>query len=142
MVIRSRKLFPVQSTSRLPEAENRQNRVKQKMVRMMNVQTEEFITDAEAKEILKQKEKQVELKFEQKNAMDILAKSSDFEAEKIKKLVEELRGIERLREKQVISIANFLPEDREQMRIVLHKEYTNFTPEEIDRILEVVKKNI
>lgn len=108
----------------------------------MNVLNEQFVTDAEAKELLKQKEKQAELKFEQKNALDILAKSSDFEAEKMKKLIEELRGIERLREKQVISIANFLPEDREQMRVVLHKEYTNFTPEEIDRILEVVKKNI
>lgn len=108
----------------------------------MNVLNEEFVTDAEAKELLLQKEKQAELKFEQKNALDILAKSSDFENEKIKKLIGELRGIERLREKQVISIANFLPEDREQMRVVLHKEYTNFTPEEIDRILEVVKKNI
>jgi DNA-directed RNA polymerase subunit F len=111
-------------------------------VEKMNVLNEEFITDAEAKDVLKQKEKQAELKFEQKNAMDILAKSSDFEAEKIKKLVGELRGIERLRDKQIISIANFLPEDREEMRVVLHKEYTNFIPEEIDRILEVVKKNI
>ena len=108
----------------------------------MNVLTEEFVTDSEAKEILKHKEKQAELKFEQKNAMEILNKFSDFESEKIKKLVVELKGIERLREKQIIFIANFLPENREEMRVVLHKEYTNFTPEEIDRILEVVKKNI
>jgi len=108
----------------------------------MNVVSEEFVTDAEAKEMLKMKEKQAELKFEQKNAMEILNRSVDFEPEKVKKLVGELKGIERLREKQIIFIANFLPEDREEMRVVLHKEYTNFTPEEIDHILEVVKKNI
>jgi len=108
----------------------------------MNVQSEEFITDAEAKEILKQREKQAELKFEQKNASDILNKFVDFDSEKIKKLIEELKGIERLRDKQIISIVNFLPQDRDEMRVVLHKEYTNFTPEEIDRILEVIKKNI
>jgi len=108
----------------------------------MNVQTEEFITDAEAKEVLKQREKQAEMKFEQKNALEILNKSVDFESEKVKKLTEALKEISRLREKQIISIANFLPQDRDEMRIVLHKEYTNFTPEEIDQILEVVKKNI
>ena len=108
----------------------------------MNVLSEEFVTDAEAKEMLKMREKQAELKFEQKNAMEILNKFIDFEPEKIKKLVSELKNVERLREKQMIFIANFLPEDREEMRVVLHKEYTNFTPEEIDQILEVVKKTI
>jgi len=108
----------------------------------MNVLNEEVITDAEAKEVLKQREKEAELKFGQRNSLELLNKFEEFGEEKIKKLVEELKTVPRLREKQVVSIANFLPEDREEMRVVLHKEYTNFTPEEIDQILETVKKHI
>ena len=108
----------------------------------MNVQNEDVITDAEAKEQLKHREKEAELKFEQKNSLELLNKFEEFEEEKIKKLVTELKAVPRLRDKQIVAIANFLPEDREELRVVLHKEYTNFTPEEIDLILDVVKKNI
>jgi DNA-directed RNA polymerase subunit F len=106
------------------------------------VLNEEVITDAGAKEVLKHREKEAELKFAQRNSLELLNKFEEFGEEKVKKLVEELKTLPRLREKQVVSIANFLPEDREEMRVVLHKEYTNFTPEEIDQILETVKKHI
>ena len=108
----------------------------------MNVVNEEVITDADAKELLEHREKEAELKFEQKNSLDLLNKFVEFKDEKVKKLVQELKTTPRLRDKQVVAIANFLPEDRDEMRVVLHKEYTNFTPEEIDQILEIVKKNI
>jgi len=108
----------------------------------MNVINEEVITDAEAKELLKHREKEAELKFEQKNSLELLNKFVEFDEEKIKKLVNELKTVPRLRDKQISAIANFLPEDRDELRVVLYKEYTNFTPEEIDLILGIVKKNI
>lgn len=82
-----------------------------------------------------------ELKYEQKCALSVLRKFA-IDPEKIKKLVEELKSVERLRERQIVAIANFLPEDRDDLRAVLHKEYTAFTSEEIDKILEIVKKTI
>ncbi|MEM5773027.1 MAG: RNA polymerase Rpb4 family protein, partial [Candidatus Aenigmatarchaeota archaeon] len=100
----------------------------------MNVISEKEITDAEAKEILEEREKQGELKYEQKIALALLRKFVKVDAEKIKKLVEELRSIERLREKQIVAIANFLPEDKDDLRAILHKEYTAFTQEEIEKI--------
>ena len=108
----------------------------------MNILTEEVVTDAEAKEIMEKKEKEVELKYEQKNALDVLRKFSTISNEKIKKLVEELKKIEKLRDKNVIAIANFLPEDKDELRVVLHKDYTTFTEDEINLILETVRKNI
>jgi len=108
----------------------------------MNVISEREITDAEAKEILESGEKEGELKYEQKSALSVLRKFVRFQTEKIKKLVEELKAVDRLREKQIIAIANFLPEDRDDLRAILHKEYTAFTPEEIDKILEIVKKAV
>jgi len=108
----------------------------------MKIIKEELITDAEAKEILEQKAKNRELKYEQKNALEILKKFVDFKPERIKKLVEELKKIEKLRDKQIIAIANSLPEDKDDLRVVLHKEYTSFAPEEIDQILQTIKKVI
>jgi DNA-directed RNA polymerase subunit F len=108
----------------------------------MNVVSEQAVTDVEAKEIMERKEKEAELKYEQKNALEILRKFAKTDSEKIKKLIEELKTVEKLRERQIITIANFLPEDKDDLRAVLHKEYTALTPEEIEKILEIIKKNI
>lgn len=106
----------------------------------MNILTEEPITDLEAKKFLEQKEG--ELKYEQKNSLEILKKSTKVDAEKVKKLIDDLKSFERLRSRQIVAIANFLPENKDDLRAVLHKEYTSFTPEEIDKILEIIKRNI
>jgi len=108
----------------------------------MKIISENEVTSAEVREVLEAMEKKKELKYEQKNVLSVLRKLAKVEPEKIKKLVEELKGIERLREKQIVTIADFLPEDKDDLRVVLHKEYAAFTPEEIDKILETVKKNI
>jgi DNA-directed RNA polymerase subunit F len=108
----------------------------------MNIIEEKVVTDVEAKELLEKREKESELKFEQKNALENLRKFAAVEKEKIDKLSEELKAVEHLREKHIIAIANFLPEDKDDLRVVLHKEYTNFTQEEIEKILQIIKNNI
>jgi len=92
----------------------------------MKVLDEKLVTDAEAKEILESIGKKIELKYEQKNALDILKKFVKIDAEKAKKLVEELKKIKKLREREIIAIVNFLPEDRDDLRLILEKEYTKF----------------
>lgn len=106
----------------------------------MKVLAEEVVTNVEAKEILERREKVGELKYEQKNALDILRKFLRVPPEKIKQLVEDLRKVEKLRERQVVAIANFLPEDKDDLRVILQKEYSIFTNDEIDLILSTVKK--
>ncbi|MEM7826543.1 MAG: RNA polymerase Rpb4 family protein [Candidatus Aenigmatarchaeota archaeon] len=108
----------------------------------MKVLSEKEIPDIEAKEILERREKEGELKYEQKVTLTLLRKFVKVEPEKIKKLMEELKSVERLREKQIVAIANFLPEDKDDLRAILHKEYTAFTQDEIEKILEIVKRNI
>ncbi len=108
----------------------------------MNTLSEEVITDAEAKSMLEAREKESELKYEQKNALDILRKFIKIDLDKSKTLVEELRKIEKLRDRQVVVIANFLPEDRDDLRTVLQKEYTSLIDDEINLVLETVKKYI
>lgn len=106
----------------------------------MNVLNEQMITDTEAKEILEKREKEVELKYEQKNALEILRRFVKFDSNKIKTLVEELKRIPKLRERQIIAIANFLPEDKDDLRVILHKEYNDLSQEELELILQTVRK--
>lgn len=108
----------------------------------MNIQSEEVIPDVEAKNILEARGKEGELKYEQKNALEMLRKFVKLSPDKIKALTEDLKKIEKLRDRQTVTIVNFLPEDRDDLRAVLHKEYTTLTDDEITLILETVKKHI
>lgn len=106
----------------------------------MNILSEETVTDSDAKVILESRSKSSELKYEQKNALETLRKFIKFNPEKIKVLTEELKRVEKLRERQIVAITNFLPESKDDLRAILHKEYANFSSEDIDTILEVVRK--
>jgi DNA-directed RNA polymerase subunit F len=107
----------------------------------MNVISEQIISDAEAKKILEDRSNISELKHEQKNALSLLKKFVKIDVESAKKMIEELKSVGKLREKQIIEIVNILPQDRDDLRTILQKEYTMFTNEELEKILEIVKSN-
>jgi DNA-directed RNA polymerase subunit F len=107
----------------------------------VEVLSEQIITDAEAREILESRGKNAELKYEQKNALGILKKFAKIDVEKIKKIVEELKTVGKLRDKQIVEIVNILPQDKDDLRVILQKEYTIFSADELEKIIEIVKKN-
>ena len=107
---------------------------------VLDIISEELVPDSKAKELLENKEKEGELKYEQKNSLDILKKFVKTDSNKIDELIAELKKIEKLRERQIMTIVNFLPEDREDLRAVLHKDYSSLTDEEIDAVLKTVKR--
>ena len=106
----------------------------------MNITSEQIITDAEAKDVLETREKEGEMKYEQKNSLDLLRKFAVYPTDKVKTLVSELMKGEKLRDKHIVTIVNILPEDKDDLRAILQKEYTNFTEDEINLILETVRK--
>jgi len=108
----------------------------------VNVIKEEFIPDAKAKEILEKISKERELKYEQKNSLDLIRKFVTIDSKTAEKIFQELGSIEKLRDRQKVAIINFLPKDVEELRVVLHKEYSSFSKEEVEKILEIVKSNI
>jgi len=108
----------------------------------MNILSEEVVPDVEAKTLLENREKEGELRYEQKNALELLRKSVKLDKEKNASLIEELKKVEKLREKQIVTIVNFLPEDRDDLRAVLQKEYSALTNDEINLVLEILKKYI
>ncbi len=98
--------------------------------------------NSKAKELLEGREKEGELKYEQKNSLDVLRKFAKLDSGKIDELIAELKKTEKLRDRQIISIVNFLPEDKDDLRAVLHKDYSSLTDEEIEAVLKAVKRYI
>lgn len=105
----------------------------------MKIKDDRVIPNDEAREILAKKEKERELIFEQRNALEILRKFKKLEPKEAEKLVEELKSLG-LRERQAVLIANILPQNKDELKTVLYKEYASFSQEEIEKILKTVKK--
>lgn len=105
----------------------------------MNVKDEKVVSWAEAKKIISDKEKNKEFAYEQKNALDHLRKFCKLPEKKYEKMIEELRGIEKLKEKHIVSIINFLPENQNDLRVLFANERLVLTDEEKRKILKIVK---
>lgn len=101
---------------------------------------EQVVTDAEAKEIIDSLAAKKELKYEQKSSLEVLSKFVEMPAGNAKNLISELLKISKLRDRHIVTIANVLPKDKDDLRAILHKEYATFTEDEINLILETVKK--
>lgn len=107
----------------------------------MDIISEKLVPDVEAKRILEERKKEVgELKYEQKNALEILKKFVKIDTKKAEELIEELKKIDKLRDRHIIAIVNALPQDTDDLRVVLQKEYSSLSKEEIELILQIIKK--
>lgn len=106
----------------------------------MQIIEEKTIPASIAIEILEKRSKEKELNYEQKKVFDHLKKFIKVDSEKTKKFIEELKKIEKLKERHIAAILDFLPEDKEELKTVLYKDYTQLSEDEINLILEIVKK--
>jgi len=107
---------------------------------MEDIIKETLITNTEAKEIIKERKKEIELGYEQKNAYDYLRKYDNLTPKKAEELIEKLKEVKKLRERQIITIVNLMPKDKDDLRLLLEKDYNLLTEEEKDFILENLKK--
>ena len=105
----------------------------------MNIRNEKVVSWAEAKKIISDKEKNKEFSYEHKNALDQLRKFSKLPEKKYEKIVEELKDIEKLKERHIVSIVNFLPENQNDLRVLFANERLVLTDEDKRKILKIVK---
>jgi len=109
---------------------------------MEDIVKETLITNAEAKEILKERKKEIEFGYEQKNAYDYLKKFDKLTQKKTEELTKKLSEVKKLRERQIIAILNILPKDKDDLRLILEKDYNLLTEDDKNFILENVNKLI
>ena len=106
----------------------------------MKVHGEKFVSWAHAKRILEKKEKEKELGYEQKNALEHLKKFSKLNEKKSNEMAEELFKIGKLNDKQIMTIVNLLPEDMDDIRVVFAHEIANLSDDDKKKILSIVRK--
>ncbi|HDM35856.1 MAG TPA: RNA polymerase Rpb4 family protein [Candidatus Syntrophoarchaeum butanivorans] len=104
---------------------------------------EELLTLAEAKEILlniKAERVDEELSYEKRKAIEHAELFCHIDAASSRKLVEELERLEKMKPELAVRIADILPETRDEVRAIYAKERFTLTEEELDTILDIVKK--
>ena len=106
----------------------------------MKVVEEKPITMAEAKEIMMEREKKGELGYEQKLAIEHLKKFTKLGKKESEALLEELNSIVRMSPETAIQIVSILPKNPDEVRLAFSKEKFSLTEEEINKILEAVRK--
>lgn len=106
----------------------------------MEIKNEKIVTWAEAKSILEKRAKEKALGYEQKNALEHLKKSSKLSLSKTEELVKALSEITKLKERHIAFIANFLPQDEDDLRVLFANELINLKPDDRKKILSIVKK--
>jgi len=107
----------------------------------MNIKDEKVVSWIEAKKILSEKEKNRELVYEQKNALEHLRKFCKIPEKKYEKIIEELRAMDKLKERHIVSIINFMPENQNDLRVLFANERLVLTEDDKKKILKIVKEN-
>ena len=105
----------------------------------MELKEHKFVSWAEARKILEEKEKNKELVYEQKNALEHLKKFSKLTPKKAEELYEELSKIKKLGEKNIISIIDHLPADIDDLKVLLSGK-VDLTQDEKKKIIDIVEK--
>ena len=106
----------------------------------MEIKSEKIVTSYEARKILRKREKESELNYEQKNALDYLNKFRKKAEKDIQGLIDELGKVEKLQERHVVAIVEMMPHDEDDLRLLFANERIVLEDNEKQQILSAVKK--
>ena len=98
----------------------------------------EPITIAEAKEMLEESSESYNPTYEQNLAIDHVTKFSKLDVETAQKLVNELQEI--IKKTQAIKIADVMPVNLANLRLMFAKERGSHKKEELEEILKIINK--
>ena len=107
---------------------------------------EEYLTIAEAKELLADIEteraldEERELQYELARAIEHVNRFTVLDPEESIELVEELKEFEKVDEPTAYKIANLLPQDRDELRALFAQERYTLDGDELDEVLDIVAK--
>ena len=107
---------------------------------------EEYVTTAEAKEILVEIEderaddEERDLRYELARAIEHVNRFAHLDAEESRALVEELTELDQIDVPTAVKIADLLPEDRTELRSVFAQERYSLDGDELDDVLDIVAK--
>ena len=107
---------------------------------LMKVLDIKAVSMPEAKDILSSREKDKELTYEQKLALEHLKKFTRLKPTDSKKFLDDLMSIIRMSDETMVQIVNLLPKNPDELRMIFARERFSLKEEEIAKILEIIKK--
>lgn len=99
-----------------------------------------IVSLSEVKKILAKEEKERELSYEKKLALQHARDFAKLNPVQTKQLISELMKIERVSEEHAYKIADVMPEGPDDVRAVFAKERFNLESDEIKMIIEILEK--
>jgi DNA-directed RNA polymerase subunit F len=106
----------------------------------MKIIEKKVVPMAIAKEIMLKREKKGELTYEQKIALEHLRKFTKLSKEKAENLMKEISSFVRLSDEILVQIVDIMPKTRDELRLITAMEKFSLREDEMDKILEIVKK--
>ncbi|WP_254534808.1 RNA polymerase Rpb4 family protein [Halomarina litorea] len=109
---------------------------------------EEYLTVSEAKELLadieaeRAADEEREMRYELARAIEHVNRFAELSAEDSRALVEELEENEKITEATAYKIADLLPRNRDELRAVFAQERYSLSGDELDDVLNVIKKYV
>ncbi|MFC5973344.1 RNA polymerase Rpb4 family protein [Halomarina salina] len=109
---------------------------------------EEYLTVPEVKELLadieneRAMDEEREMRYELARAIEHVNRFSELSPEDSRALVEELQEHEKVTDETAFKIANLLPRTRDEMRSVYAQQRYSLSGDELDDLLNVVKKYV
>ena len=100
----------------------------------------EPISSAEVKKVLEDFSEDNELTYEQNITLNHLARFKRFSVEDSEEIIEKLQGEIGLRDKVAVRIADLVPEDLADLRLILAKEPSKIEKEDMEKILELLEQ--
>lgn len=106
----------------------------------MKVINIEPVAMSRAMEVLERREKQGELNYEQKLALEHLKKFTKLSEKDAEKFIKDMSSIIKMSPDTLIQIANIMPGSADELRMIFAREKFSLKEEEIKNILDVVAK--
>jgi len=104
------------------------------------MEDKKVVSLAEVKEILEERQKDGELTPEQKLSLEHAQKFSRIDSKKAKKLVKDLIELGFVSEINAVKIADIMPSNADDVRLIFSKERASVEKKDIEKILSVVEK--
>jgi DNA-directed RNA polymerase subunit F len=104
------------------------------------MEDKKFLTLAEVKDIITERQEEGELTAEQKLALEHVQKFSRVDSKKAKKLVKELLELGFVSEINAVKIADLMPATADDVRLIFSKERASVDKKDIEKVLSIVEK--
>ncbi len=106
----------------------------------MEIKSSEPLTLAEVKDILKKREKDGELAYEQAQSLENADKFSSNTPAKAKKLVAELAKNEKIPLETAAKLVDIMPQQASTLKAILIKDKVELSDEELEAVVNLLKK--